>query len=206
MQALLLEGASSELELTSFWYWSNAACTCCRAFLLILGIFVSLSPVISDPLTSFPTPIGNPPGTWVVARVRPPSQSSPADGGRGRRGRPCVARGSWRRAWGWATIPPAGPRQAPTRERPYGSCRMAPLRFHPLRGRCLCGARDWWRRAWGWATIPPAGPRQAPTRDAPTVRVGWRPYGSCRMAPLRFVSDGAPTVSSPAGKMSMRRA
>ncbi len=50
---------------------------------------------------------------------RPPSQSSPADGGRGRRGRACVA--CWRRrACWWATIPPAVPRQAATRDRPYG--------------------------------------------------------------------------------------
>ncbi len=154
-------------------------------------------------------------------------------------GRRCPAPFPARRPQGSAPTVPVG---APVRVvldgartvsvgwRPYGLCWMAPVRFYPLRGRCLCGARVGGGVAWGWATLPPAGPRQAPTRERPygscrgarTGCVGWRPYGFCRgcpyglcrMAPVRFLSgapvrvvlDGARTVLSPAGKMSMRRA
>ena len=68
----------------------------------------------------------------------------------------------------------------------------------PLRGGLLLGARCWRRRAWGWATLPRPVPRQAPTRE--------RPYGegAHEGSPLRFVSEGARTVLSHAGKTPLR--
>ncbi len=117
-------------------------------------------------------------------------------------------------AWGWAMIPP---RPCPAR-RPQG---IAPTVSSPAGKMSIRRARSW-RRAWGWAMIPPPVLRQAPTRDCPygsipcgedvhtarglvaSSRGGGRRFPT--PCPARRPEGIAPTVSSPAGKMSMRRA
>ncbi len=82
--------------------------------------------------------------------------------------------GSWRRALWWATIPPAVPRQATTRDRPYGGdapvghVRRVPvcavIYFHNNDGTGVWvdGARVGGRR------FPPPGPARRPQGIAPT--------------------------------------
>ncbi len=140
---------------------------------------------------------------------------------------------SMRRAcWWWRRVgvgddsPAPFPAQAPTRERPYGSCRMTPVRFHPLRGRCLCDARVRGVARGGGRRFPRRAPPRRPQGSAPTVRVGWRPYGfipcgedvyaarvlvvaaravagddSPRRAPPRRPQGSAPTGGRPAGRV-----
>ncbi len=124
---------------------------------------------------------------WRRARARDGhTVSSPA-------GKTPLRRACWRRRALWcATLPGPVPRQAPTRERPYGSCRGRPVRFHPLRGRRICVARFVASRVVCGRRCPAPFPARRPQGSAPTVCVGSAHKG----APLRFVS-GAPTRDAP---------
>ncbi len=70
-------------------------------------------------------------------------------------------------------------RKAPTRDRPYDSCRRTPLRFMP-QGR------------------PYGSCRRTPVRFVPRGR----PYDSCRRTPVRFLPEDARTIC--AARTSLR--
>ncbi len=100
---------------------------------------------------------------------RPPSQSSPADGGRGRRGRRrCVSRSFVASSRvGGRGFPPPGPAR-----RPQG---IAPTVL--------------------WQGIAPTvvwqgRPLRFLSGEAPAIPVGGGPYDSCRMTPLRIPDRG----------------
>ena len=107
--------------------------------------------------------------------------------------------GRWRAFW-WAAIPPAVPRQAPTRDRPYGACYGLPLwgmsgGFPFARESIFITMTAWWvdGARFGGRRFPPPCPARRPQetplrflRGSPTIPAGGRPCESCRETPLRM--------------------
>ncbi len=163
----------------------------------------------------------------VVCDVAPPRSPPGAHKGPPLRedvpaGRAQRGRAGWRRrALWWATLPRPVPRQAPTRDRPYGRTpgahkgsplrkdarrpqgiaptggRQAPTRDRPYGRTCLRGGRSAVARVGGVARCggrrcPPV-PRQAPTRDRPYGRTPGAHKGSPLRKDARRPQGIAPT-------------